>query len=472
MDSLHAPPRKRPRPAPAAHHEHDANSLLLVHDPHSASASQSPDFPGYRSSPEPSDPKTPKKPGRKRTETPADDRRTAQNRLAQRAFRDRKLQYVKDLETKVEQLTAIVEGSSEFSKAYDCVNLRNQVAELESKLLILGNSAAPDDRPFKDSADIECLNCASERLKVEQLTEVNNQLQANLILLQDENSVYKQFISAYSFFASSANPALQDSGVLLPSTYSATPLSSSLSPVAAANNLADHLLFFNNGILQEMNYSPSSSISLTDDVLDLNKEREFTPSCEQFGQINVDPFREKLRSLSSLKTSSTVDDFMELIVTLSKCCAKRVLKRLIIRFAALKHKLLDTCSLIEKQRFLELTENFKTEIKKHMDFFYAELRTSSVTQNRKPLSELQAQVLEQLQQFKDMTKAIPSFKDAGSLVDDLCFEFSSQALCKDETEREEKYVQVLAIQGQLQMLCKSEEDRTKNEHQAKLSIIE
>ncbi|KAJ3206581.1 hypothetical protein HDU82_004425 [Entophlyctis luteolus] len=468
MDSADAGPRPRKRPRPSA-----AFPPPLAHDArHSASASHSPDFAQYHSSPEPSDPKTPKKPGRKRTETPADDRRTAQNRLAQRAFRDRKLQYVKDLETKVEQLTAIVEGNSEFSEAYDCFNLRNQVAELESKLLAFQNSA-PDDYRSKASADAECLNCASERLKLEQLTEANNQLQASCIQLQDENNVYKQLMSTSSLFAStsSANPALQDGAPLLPSTYSATPLSSSLSPVPTTNNLSNHLLLFNNGILQEMSYSPSSSISLTDDIFDLNKEREFTPSFEQFGPITVDLFREKLKSLSSLENSSVVDDFMELIMILSKCSTKRSLKRLIIRFAALKHKLLDTCSLIEKQAFLELTENFKTEIKKHMDFFYSQLRTTSVAQNRKPLSELQAKVLEQLQQFKDMAKAIPSFKDAESLVDDLCFEFSSQALCKDETEREEKYVQVMAIQGQLQMLCETEDDRTKSARMSPRSAV-
>ncbi|KAJ2808800.1 DNA-binding transcription factor yap1, partial [Coemansia furcata] len=46
-----------------------------------------------------------KKPGRKPILTEASTKRTAQNRAAQRAFRERKQQYLKGLEEKVKELT-------------------------------------------------------------------------------------------------------------------------------------------------------------------------------------------------------------------------------------------------------------------------------------------------------------------------------------------------------------------------------
>ncbi|KAJ3378186.1 hypothetical protein HDU84_007847 [Entophlyctis sp. JEL0112] len=482
-----ARPTKRARtPADADDHADSdganlqSHRLQLFHELPPAAPSS-----GYHhshSSPEPSDGQAaPKKPGRKRTEIPADDRRTAQNRcaimffdksgklrkalaaqsislcnnqrcrLAQRAFRDRKLQHVRDLETKVKQLTAIIEGNSEFSKELDCV--------VSSFNFIPGVFSSPPLKYLRRIFEIRSQNLNQNYWRIMFVLRFGS--------AQIRATYRSQQPAAGKLYSTPASPNFQEnaSGApLLPPIFSTTSLPLTLSPSASANNLVD-LLFFDNGILQEMNYSPPSSIITSDDVCDPNKEREFTPSCEQFGEINlnIDQIREKLKSFSRLENESTVDDFIELIMTLSKCSTKHSLKRLIIRFSALKHKLLDTCSLIEKHRFLELTENFKTEIKSHMDFFYAKLRTSSVAQGRTPLSEYQAQVLEQLQQFKNMTKAIPSFKDAGDLVDDLCFEFSSQALCKDEAEREEKYVQVMAIQGQLQMLCKTEEDRTKSQ---------
>ncbi|KAJ1726667.1 DNA-binding transcription factor yap1 [Coemansia biformis] len=51
------------------------------------------------------DDKKPKKPGRKPITTTAPSKRTAQNRAAQRAFRDRKQQHLKGLEEKVKELT-------------------------------------------------------------------------------------------------------------------------------------------------------------------------------------------------------------------------------------------------------------------------------------------------------------------------------------------------------------------------------
>ncbi|KAJ2689177.1 DNA-binding transcription factor yap1, partial [Coemansia sp. RSA 1285] len=46
-----------------------------------------------------------KRPGRKLITTEASTKRTAQNRAAQRAFRERKQQYLKDLEDQVRELT-------------------------------------------------------------------------------------------------------------------------------------------------------------------------------------------------------------------------------------------------------------------------------------------------------------------------------------------------------------------------------
>ncbi|AOW06584.1 transcription factor PAP1-domain-containing protein [Yarrowia lipolytica] len=75
------------------------------------------------------DPKKPRKPGRKPETTIPASKRKAQNRAAQRAFRERKEKHLRDLETKISQLegeTAAKNSENEF--------LRFQVQRLQNEL--------------------------------------------------------------------------------------------------------------------------------------------------------------------------------------------------------------------------------------------------------------------------------------------------------------------------------------------------
>ncbi|ORY41668.1 hypothetical protein BCR33DRAFT_337503 [Rhizoclosmatium globosum] len=73
--------------------------------------------------------------GRKLAPLPEEpeNKRLAQNRIAQRAFRERKVNHVKDLETKVAELTAIVEGNTLMASALNCQPSKNVLRRLRRK---------------------------------------------------------------------------------------------------------------------------------------------------------------------------------------------------------------------------------------------------------------------------------------------------------------------------------------------------
>ncbi|KAF4554323.1 Transcription factor PAP1-like protein [Elsinoe fawcettii] len=75
------------------------------------------------------DDKQPKKPGRKPLTSEPTTKRKAQNRAAQRAFRERKEKHLKDLETKVAELTKTTEHDKQENGV-----LRAQVQRLQSEL--------------------------------------------------------------------------------------------------------------------------------------------------------------------------------------------------------------------------------------------------------------------------------------------------------------------------------------------------
>jgi AP-1-like factor len=87
------------------------------------------DSPGNDAKRQETSERVPKKPGRKPLTSEPSSKRKAQNRAAQRAFRERKEKHVKDLETKVDELQKVSDAASTENTA-----LRSQIARLTTEL--------------------------------------------------------------------------------------------------------------------------------------------------------------------------------------------------------------------------------------------------------------------------------------------------------------------------------------------------
>ncbi|OAA70240.1 Transcription factor PAP1 [Cordyceps fumosorosea ARSEF 2679] len=98
--------------------------------------------------------KVPKKPGRKPLTSEPTSKRKAQNRAAQRAFRERKEKHLKDLETKVEEL----EKASEVAN-HENTRLRAQVDRMNTELkqykqkmsMLAQSKPSPQAMPFPNT---------------------------------------------------------------------------------------------------------------------------------------------------------------------------------------------------------------------------------------------------------------------------------------------------------------------------------
>ncbi|KAJ1662991.1 DNA-binding transcription factor yap1 [Coemansia sp. RSA 1813] len=96
-----------------------------------------------------------KRPGRKLITTEASSKRTAQNRAAQRAFRDRKQQYLKDLEDQVRELTEQRERTErENQKLKSCVDkLKQENVTLKGGNFTYESSPVDFDKAMADLFD-------------------------------------------------------------------------------------------------------------------------------------------------------------------------------------------------------------------------------------------------------------------------------------------------------------------------------
>ncbi|KAK3833259.1 MAG: transcription factor PAP1-domain-containing protein [Linnemannia gamsii] len=90
----------------------------------------------------------PKKAGRKPLTTEPTNKRKAQNRAAQRAFRDRKERYVKSLEDRIKELEDLNPGKGDTKLAEENLNLKVLVQKLETENYFLKEQAFTFDFPI------------------------------------------------------------------------------------------------------------------------------------------------------------------------------------------------------------------------------------------------------------------------------------------------------------------------------------
>ncbi|KAF9902120.1 DNA-binding transcription factor yap1 [Linnemannia zychae] len=90
----------------------------------------------------------PKKAGRKPLTTEPTNKRKAQNRAAQRAFRDRKERYVKSLEDRIKELEELNPGKGDSKLAEENLNLKVLVQKLETENYFLKEQAFTFDFPI------------------------------------------------------------------------------------------------------------------------------------------------------------------------------------------------------------------------------------------------------------------------------------------------------------------------------------
>ncbi|KAF9578335.1 DNA-binding transcription factor yap1 [Lunasporangiospora selenospora] len=99
----------------------------------------------------------PKKAGRKPLTTEPTNKRKAQNRAAQRAFRDRKERYVKSLEDRIKELEDLNPSKSDTKLLEENTNLKVLVQKLETENYILKEQSFTFDFPISQSRSVNSL---------------------------------------------------------------------------------------------------------------------------------------------------------------------------------------------------------------------------------------------------------------------------------------------------------------------------
>ncbi|KAJ3030474.1 UNVERIFIED_CONTAM: hypothetical protein HDU68_008890 [Siphonaria sp. JEL0065] len=305
--------------------------------------------------------------GRKKTTTEAPSRKAALNRDAQRALRERKAAYIKDLETKCAQMAATLSQLQQVNNTHtsfpspelmaakkdvDLLKRRNLELELE-------NSVLKALQPLPPNA---CISCHSERAKTK--------------ICMD------QILSLESAVAD---------------------LKYSLSPFSANDSFLADLINIDGG---DMDF--------------LTGWEDVKTSEELFGPIEVESFKITVKALPSFKDAHhLVDSFYQLVQAEASMKNTRDARKLLIQICKVYRELMDKCTILDRMKCAELMAIFHERNANH-EIHFSKLCEPSEREKSQAAKRSLDNFPLPIVRLQQSLKAIPSFKECGAVIDQFC----------------------------------------------------
>ncbi|KAJ3242717.1 hypothetical protein HDU78_001207 [Chytriomyces hyalinus] len=378
-----------------------------------------------------------RKPGRKPINHPeGESRRQTQMREAQRIHRERRKNYITELERQVADLSAkrtasdIAPRSDEFNalqRLVDDLRAKNAVSEARNRLL-------------EEKVGQLSNQCSNLRLLVATFT-------GNGIISTEASPVppLSDLIPESSVF--SLDP------ILFPQLNS---WASEASPELSSPNLDSNVfithLFRSSSSLQN---SENSSLSEM-----LSKSLENAANFQSlFGPWEVDEYKQALAEIPVLQSIDQPQRLLDVLMARSTAIDPSIIRRLGLYSIALKNELLDKCtSIVDKQKVIDILETFKEKNAKRMAHLAG---LDSYLPTGQQHSPSQVAVLPQLKPVRDAIMSIPSLTGADEWVDELCGQFASKCSVPATPSHDDIYFKYYYSLLILRKMCASKEDKTK-----------
>ncbi|ORY41669.1 hypothetical protein BCR33DRAFT_718811, partial [Rhizoclosmatium globosum] len=387
---------------------------------------------------------------RKSGVTNQSERRTEQVRKAQRAYRERKENHVKSLEEQLEQFKS--------GQPPDVISLLERVASLEKDNLDLQKKLQ-----IAESLDKTCPNCEKEQKRANDAEAPSLMLEISSSLNQSSSSLPLPTSSSSLLQNPWTFPSNNQHGspIRTPPPVIAPPpfyqyIGSPNIPVSSLQQSDS----FDHQPLPVLISSSTSSEAIKKPVPEYGKPYyipdepgpvpgKIKSAVEVYGPPDIDYAWKDLKSLDSLKDNIYVDMTFRLFLQQVHCTDRTLLKNSIIKAAAAKYKILNGCSLLDRSRAMEIMDQVQLHNKQHVNHVYY---NSSHMQSLNTPADAP---------FKEAIAGIPSLKEAGDDIDELCALFWTQTRVGRGEEREAVFFKMIDVFAKLLRVCKDEEDRTK-----------
>ncbi|KAI8837160.1 hypothetical protein BJ741DRAFT_166031 [Chytriomyces cf. hyalinus JEL632] len=412
--------------------------------------------PTSSSSDECSQTKTKAKPGRKQLQrSDGENKRSIQMREAQRAHRERKKNYISELEAKVKLL-----GESKVDTPLhpDTAVLKQWIVSLQAENTALREAALAKNSVLETQVNHLMIQCNALKSVVAAFTGNGLMPMAFTPVTNVNMGAYQQPAFTFDNLASNSSISPTESSLLDSwlHGYAATdePTLDSLLGVdsssvsVSASSPGDSLFSFSH------DPAKSDSSTLFEGVEGHVATNLGVSITDIFGPWDVDFARAALRNIPSLFHFKKSDQILELYMEQADCFDQESMRQLMAQTRELESEMTNACTTADKQKVLELLEEFKNRNKNHLSHL-----SPTSTEDTLTHSLFTPPKKEEDWPVRDAIVSIPSLCGSDSLVDELCLQFSKRCTTRDRSSI--KFHKHLELQNKLQSLCVSEEDRAK-----------
>ncbi|KAJ3026368.1 UNVERIFIED_CONTAM: hypothetical protein HDU68_005774 [Siphonaria sp. JEL0065] len=377
----------------------------------------------------------------------SDNKRTVQIRLAQRAYRERK---------------------------------ENRIKELEDRLNFLLQQQQQLQEQPQIPTQLSCPNCQQLKIKQSQCEIKIRILEQQVIDLQSSSRLNPQIKRESTIELHQYNG---------PNDASSAELNGRVYPRPSPDLDSDLDSMLESMSHAHPNPSQSSYPMLSCESMGNVGERDVNmadvsggfivePATSKFGKPNIEPWRTKLKQLPSLKDCKWLDVYLDSFLLQAEYTDTRMIRHLVMKILNAKYKMLDCCSIMDRFTALEVIEAGKAANRVYLDYMFEAARSASTYSGSFDSTTLYSPAASSIvsdsltavgsdpsepssKTFRDATKQIPSLssEESQKAVDDLCNIYAAQAKSTDLREREYMFFQMISIKNSLADMCKTEEDK-------------
>ncbi|KAI8839681.1 hypothetical protein BJ741DRAFT_598391 [Chytriomyces cf. hyalinus JEL632] len=440
--------------------------------------------------------------GRKKSTQIPSNKRTAQNREAQRNYHERKQAYIRGvcvcvcvcvfpgqlasyasqlpclirqsptsptgLEAKVAELSAnigksVVGAIEEVPVGLDALQLGAQIEALKRENSQLTQKIAAMQQLEADQRkSMPCSVSASPRNVVSAPCD-------RCATLENKSELYLGRIQALEMQVSGLQAECSSLKLL---TRNDALSSGSMTPAVGIPSVAD---IFKPISLENPNPSMSENLfgTVSDHWMDMIPDFNvgsvgntlLLSATELYGKPEVEKTRAQLKSLSSLRNCKAVDRLLDLFVSQASHSSPKSISIMAIRIIAYFHKVVDATHVSERQKTLEFLTEFQEINKVHVEHLFNLNSNSSdpalmsfMGAPPKLIGPEGVQETPQLRAFRNLAMSIPSLTGSQDLIDELFVTFWPKS---SVVAPKQNFVRVITIIKLLTDKCETLQERMK-----------
>ncbi|KAJ3120254.1 hypothetical protein HK100_012887, partial [Physocladia obscura] len=188
-----------------------------------------------------------------------------------------------------------------------------------------------------------------------------------------------------------------------------------------------------------------------------DNNRNWGSAVQFYGPIDIEPFKNQLKNIASLRNSKAPGRLFDLIEVVSKSTETREARRLMLKIIREHIRIQEKCNILDMVQYANIISEYRAKYKKHethwreiLAFEHHPVTNRNTVNTTSPAA---AVIPQRVQMYRESLRKIPSLANYHEVIDDICRFFSS-----DEQYGEHEFFQLHFAIHSMMAACETVED--------------